>query len=310
MYCKSCGSMIQPSMKTCPRCGAPNVTSGGNGFRLERPDAAPGGGQPPAQSPENGELLRRVSRVEQQLAKPVKKPSPVLPILLCVLTAASLAVSVGALGKANRLSDTVEQLRRNVSALAAEVSQTPEPAAELTPRATPEPKQTSEPTASAANTPEPTATPAPEAETLPAGEAPSSPETSQPPKRQNVSGATVTITKEPSDETAEAGESKVVFAVRYRVPAGTAPEIEIRWETRGEDGAWSALDAAQLAALGLASEERDAGNGEYLCCLNAVNVKEPAAGVYHCVIVADGERTESAAATLKVTRTAAEGSII
>ena len=52
MYCKSCGSMIQPSMKTCPRCGAPNVTSGGNGFRLERPDAAPGGGQPPAQSPE------------------------------------------------------------------------------------------------------------------------------------------------------------------------------------------------------------------------------------------------------------------
>ena len=44
MYCKSCGSMIQPSMKTCPRCGAPNVTSGGNGFRLERPDAAPGGG--------------------------------------------------------------------------------------------------------------------------------------------------------------------------------------------------------------------------------------------------------------------------
>lgn len=310
MYCKSCGSMIQPSMKTCPRCGAPNVTSGGNGFRLERPDAAPGGGQPPAQSPENGELLRRVSRVEQQLAKPVKKPSPVLPILLCVLTAASLAVSVGALGKANRLSDTVEQLRRNVSALAAEVSQTPEPAAELTPRATPEPKQTSEPTASAANTPEPTATPAPEAETLPAGEAPSSPETSQPPKRQNVSGATVTITKEPSDETAEAGESKVVFAVRYRVPAGTAPEIEIRWETRGEDGAWSALDAAQLAALGLASEERDAGNGEYLCCLNAVNVKEPAAGVYRCVIVADGERTESAAATLKVTRTAAEGSII
>lgn len=309
MYCKSCGSMIQPSMKTCPRCGAPNVTSGGNGFRLERPDAAPGGGQPPAQSPENGELLRRVSRVEQQLAKPVKKPSPVLPILLCVLTAASLAVSVGALGKANRLSDTVEQLRRDVSALAAEVSQTPEPAAELTPRATPEPKQTSEPTASAANTPEPTATAAPEAETLPAGEAPSSPETSQPPKRQNVSGATVTITKEPSDETAEAGESKVVFAVRYRVPAGTAPEIEIRWETRGEDGAWSALDAAQLAALGLASEERDAGNGEYLCCLNAVNVKEPAAGVYRCVIVADGERTESAAATLKVTK-AAEGSII
>ncbi len=310
MYCKSCGSMIQPSMKTCPRCGAPNVTSGGNGFRLERPDAAPGGGQPPAQSPENGELLRRVSRVEQQLAKPVKKPSPVLPILLCVLTAASLAVSVGALGKANRLSDTVEQLRRDVSALAAEVSQTSEPAAELTPRATPEPKQTSEPTASAANTPEPTATPAQEAETLPAGEAPSSPETSQPPKRQNVSGATVTITKEPSDETAEAGESKVVFAVRYRVPAGTAPEIEIRWETRGEDGAWSALDAAQLAALGLAAEERDAGNGEYLCCLNAVNVKEPAAGVYRCVIVADGERTESAAATLKVTKAAAEGSII
>ena len=310
MYCKSCGSMIQPSMKTCPRCGAPNVTSGGNGFRLERPDAAPGGGQPPAQSPENGELLRRVSRVEQQLAKPVKKPSPVLPILLCVLTAASLAVSVGALGKANRLSDTVEQLRRDVSALAAEVSQTSEPAAELTPRATPEPKQTSEPTASAANTPEPTATPAPEAETLPAGEALSSPETSQPPKRQNVSGATVTITKEPSDETAEAGEGKVVFAVRYRISAGTAPEIEIRWETRGEDGAWSALDAAQLTALGLAAEERDAGNGEYLCCLNAVNVKEPAAGVYRCVIVADGERTESAAATLKVTRTAAEGSII
>ncbi len=310
MYCKSCGSMIQPSMKTCPRCGAPNVTSGGNGFRLERPDAAPGGGQPPAQSPENGELLRRVSRLEQQLAKPVKKPSPVLPILLCVLTAASLAVSVGALGKANRLSDTVEQLRRDVSALAAEVSQTSEPAAELTPRATPEPKQTSDPTASAANTPEPTATPAPEAETLPAGEAPSSPETSQPPRRQNVSGATVTITKEPSDETAEAGESKVVFAVRYRISAGTAPEIEIRWETRGEDGAWSALDAAQLAALGLAAEERDAGNGEYLCCLNAVNVKEPAAGVYRCVIVAGGERTESAAATLKVTRTAAEGSII
>lgn len=310
MYCKSCGSMIQPSMKTCPRCGAPNVTSGGNGFRLERPDAAPGGGQPPAQSPENGELLRRVSRLEQQLAKPVKKPSPVLPILLCVLTAASLAVSVGALGKANRLSDTVAQLRCDVSALTAEIRQTPEPAAELTPRATPEPKQTSEPTASAANTPEPTATPAPEAETLPAGEAPSSPETSQPPKRQNVSGATVTITKEPSDETAEAGESKVVFAVRYRVPAGTAPEIEIRWETRGEDGAWSALDAAQLAALGLASEERDAENGEYLCCLNAVNVKETAAGVYRCVIVADGERTESAAATLKVTRTAAEGSII
>lgn len=310
MYCKSCGSMIQPSMKTCPRCGAPNVTSGGNGFRLERPDAAPGGGQPPAQSPENGELLRRVSRVEQQLAKPVKKPLPVLPILLCVLTAASLAVSVGALRKANRLSDTVAQLRCDVSALAAEVSQTPEPAAELTPRATPEPKQTSEPTAPAANTPEPTATPAQEAETLPVGEAPSSPETSQPPKRQNVSGATVTITKEPSDETAEAGESKVVFAVRYRVPAGTAPEIEIRWETRGEDGAWSALDAAQLAALGLASEERDAENGEYLCCLNAANVKESAAGVYRCVIVAGGERTESAAATLKVTKAAAEGSII
>ena len=164
--------------------------------------------------------------------------------------------------------------------------------------------------ASAANTPEPTATAAQEAETLPAGEAPSSPETSQPPKRQNVSGATVTITKEPSDETAEAGESKVVFAVRYRISAGTAPEIEIRWETRGEDGAWSTLDAAQLAALGLASEERDAENGEYLCCLNAVNVKEPAAGVYRCVIVADGERTESAAATLKVTKAAAEGSII
>ena len=97
--------------------------------------------------------------------------------------------------------------------------------------------------------------------------------------------------------------------MRYRVPAGTAPEIEIRWETRGEDGAWSALDAAQLAALGLASEERDAENGEYLCCLNAVNVKETAAGVYRCVIVSGGERTESAAATLKVTK-AAEGSII